>query len=235
MRIPRTLIRRFFSLFGIGLYRLNASQVRKQPAVDSPIYHNTRERLDKFYSTPESVDAYLSPKRIDFYEEVIGLLRERGIDYVGKRIVDVGCGTGYLLHMISEKSDPKSLSGLDFSEEALKIAEQMIPGADLLCSNIYELPDATYDVVFCLEVLEHLLHPQTALRRLIGLLDKKGVAVITVPNGRTDTYRGHINFWSPESWSVFLQDVCTGFEIETGLLQSIDANFAIVRQGQDVQ
>ena len=222
---------RLLSLSGIGHYRLDApSYSYKSVLIPSPIYHNTRERLDRFWADPVAVGSYLSPKRMAFYREVVQLSGERDVEYDGKSVVDVGCGTGHLLRQISDNFAPKSLTGFDFSKEALTIAGNLLPGVDLRCCDVYELPNIKCDIVFCLQVLEHLLFPDEALRNLMGVLDKSGIALITVPNGRTDTYRGHINFWSPDSWPIFVKGVCSGLHVETGLLTSNGANYAIVRQ-----
>ena len=55
--------------------------------------------------------------------------------------------------------------------------------------------------------------------------------MITVPNGRIDTFEGHINFWSPESWNIFIRGNVSEkeFDIETGLLD-ISTNFTIVKR-----
>src|SRR5262249_22983755 len=91
------------------------------------------------------------------------------------------------------------------------------------------------DVVFCIEVLEHLTHPDKALRRLLTMLNTRGVAILTVPNGRLDTFEGHINFWSPESWEVFIREVCNGCVVETGLMDDERTNFAVVRKDEGVK
>jgi 2-polyprenyl-3-methyl-5-hydroxy-6-metoxy-1,4-benzoquinol methylase len=85
-----------------------------------------------------------------------------------------------------------------------------------------------YDFVLCTEVLEHLLHPEIALNNIMNMLEENGKALITVPNGRTDTFGGHINFWSPESWNVFIKKNSAGFYSETGLIHNNSANYAIL-------
>jgi hypothetical protein len=54
-----------------------------------------------------------------------------------------------------------------------------------------------------METLEHLLHPGEALR---NLLEASRRCILTVPEGRKDSFRGHINFWSLESWEVLCRD-----------------------------
>ena len=83
-------------------------------------------------------------------------------------------------------------------------------------------------MIFCIEVIEHLLHPDRALRNVVRMLADSGVALITVPNGRTDTFEGHINFWSPESWDVFVKQVCEGHTVQTGLVENDQNNYAVI-------
>lgn len=82
--------------------------------------------------------------------------------------------------------------------------------------------------------LGHEVHLVT-LKNLIGMVDKSGIALVTVPDGRIDTFEGHINFWSPESWEVFVKDlVGNGFDVETGILlgggSNSMTNFATIKQ-----
>ena len=55
--------------------------------------------------------------------------------------------------------------------------------------------------------------------------------MITVPNGRIDTFEGHINFWSPESWKVFIESNISDqeFEVKVGLIDNL-TNFAILKR-----
>ena len=88
-------------------------------------------------------------------------------------------------------------------------------------------------MIFCIEVLEHLLHPDIALRNIVNMLSGSGVALITVPNGRIDTFDGHINFWSPESWEVFLKQICSGYTIKTGLIEDGQNNYAVIIRNEN--
>jgi len=69
------------------------------------------------------------------------------------------------------------------------------------------------------EVLEHILHPVTAFRNLLEIVMAKGILLITVPNGRYETFSGHINFWSPESWDVFISENSGGLKYSTGRIE----------------
>ena len=48
-----------------------------------------------------------------------------------------------------------------------------------------------------------------------------GILLVTVPNGRIDTFAGHINFWSPESWDIFVAENSGGFKYSTGEAEKV--------------
>ena len=225
---------KLFSLFGVGIYRLNSVPNAQSFAVRSAINHNMKERINEFYADFDTVKAYISPERLKFYERIVRLLPERGIDYKNKRVADVGCGTGHLLRCIYDNFNPLSLTGLEYSEAALVIARTVLPSATFHYFDVYEGVTLKFDIVFCVEVLEHLLFPAAALKNLLDLVDEGGVAVATVPNGRIDTYEGHINFWSPESWQVFVRGICGTFDVETGGGLYGDTNFAVIKHNVSV-
>jgi O-antigen/teichoic acid export membrane protein/SAM-dependent methyltransferase len=225
----RRLLLRLSVVMVPGLSRLKSQLNAQGLVIKSPIDHNSQQRLNEFYSNPKFVEAYLNPTRLKFYGEVIELLYDKGIDYNGKHIADIGCGTGHLLLTIRDDYCPLSLTGFEYSGAALSLAQTVVPDAKFYYLDIYDGINFQFDVVFCVEVLEHLLHPDKALKNVLRMINTSGTALITVPNGRIDTFEGHINFWSPESWEVFVKSVCNGFDVEVGLMEDGKTNFAIIK------
>ena len=226
------LVKKVFSLFGVGVYRLQSAHNGhcKQPPkliISSPLQHNSKEGLNEFYSDQETVESYLDP---EFYHRLIDLLRDNGTSYDGKKVADVGCGIGRLLMSIQERFQPTSLTGFEYSEAAIDIANALVPGVEFHSFDVYEGTGLQFDVVFCIEVLEHLLYPDKALSNIVRMIAPSGVALLTVPNGRTDTFAGHINFWSPESWNIFITGLCDGLQVRTGLIENEQNNFAIIKR-----
>lgn len=201
-----------------GIYRLQTG-----PA-DYPTRNNSRDAVDAFFSDPNQVDAYLTEDRIAFYDEVAELLRRR-IAVKGRDVADVGCGTGHLLAKLDEA---KSRTGYDFSKAALDIAREVCPDANFEVHDIYDRPAGRFDIVCSCETLEHMFHPARALRSLWEMVREDGVLLLTVPNGRRDTTLGHINFWSPESWNVFLHETLEGTQIEDAPFRDETCCFAFI-------
>lgn len=102
----------------------------------------------------------------------------------GKRVLDVGCATGYLAAALAERGC--SVSGVEGDPEAAEQArphlEQLIVG-DLATLDLdAELDGARFDVVVLGDVLEHLVDPQSLLRRCTQLLAPGGSVVISMPH-----------------------------------------------------
>lgn len=205
-----------FKTFGLGLYYLKD----RKPSIDV-------EWTENFYRKKGFV---FSSKRLAFYHELIGLLISRGIQPHNKSIIDIGCGDGRLLRILQDEYNPKDISGLDCSPEAVKLTKEMVPEADVSFDNLYLWnTNKKYDLVLCIEVMEHLGHPNLALDNLLQLTKADGYLLIVIPNGRTDNWEGHINFWSSESWTSFIQS--KGVNNITGMMWGQRHIYAIFENG----
>lgn len=95
-----------------------------------------------------------------------------------RSILDVGCGNGFFVNSLIEEKY-KKLVGLDSSKEALKHVK-----TEKILGSITNLPfeDKSFDLLTCLEVLEHL--PQEDFRKGVSELQRvsKKYIIITVPN-----------------------------------------------------
>ncbi len=183
----------------------------------TPFEENSRELYDQFYSDEEVLDDYYQECRLDFYTAVIEKLNG-SVDLDQKNILDNGCGVGFLLAEVSKKYNPSSLSGADFSEEAMKASRKRFPSMNFFQHDANDPLTDKYDVIFCTEVIEHLEKPFIAVQNMLGALNPGGALVLSVPDGRTDTSNEHINFWSPESWKMFLERECPNYAVKTSRL-----------------
>ena len=84
------------------------------------------------------------------------------------RILEVGCGEGIVLATLAARLPGARLDGLELDEPALEEAHTRCPGATLVRGDACALPFGaqSFDLVVCLEVLEHLPEPVRALREL---------------------------------------------------------------------
>ena len=134
----------------------------------------------------------------DYYEieaeevSIFGHLREvcfadnilKHISCSAKNIIDVGCGDGYILHMLlqSKKHTIKHACGLDFSRKRLEKTKHFVPQVQVIEGTIFGLPfpNNSFDTVICSETLEHLENYEQALKELIRIT--RNELIITVPN-----------------------------------------------------
>ncbi len=100
-----------------------------------------------------------------------------------ERVLDVGCGPGFVL----EQVPMGELHGVDLSEHLVEMARQRLDGrAEIRHGSAEELPyeSGIFDAVFCTEVLEHTLRPDVAIAECVRVLKPGGRLVLTVPNER---------------------------------------------------
>ena len=222
-----------FQAFGLKISRIASQKPLAAKYFNtgrlSPIEENSVFLYDSFYKDTKALEDYYQSERVAFYKGVVAHFKSLGLSLDGKDVADMGCGVGYLLCEISNHFSPKSLSGYDFSKEAVEFSSKKFPGSSFAVHDIYEALQSSYDFIFCTEVLEHLETPHFALRNLLSALNPGGVLVLTVPNGRIDNLIEHINFWSPESWKAFLLRECPGMTVTTSNLFDGSVNFAVVQ------
>lgn len=108
------------------------------------------------------------------------------LDYLnvqpGKKLLDIGCGTGYLLKASVQRG--LQTYGVDISEEAVKIAKQISPNSQIIIGKgeDLKLPDKFFDYVTCLGSLEHFLDMKKGVKEMVRVGKDDGLFCIGVPN-----------------------------------------------------
>ncbi len=103
-------------------------------------------------------------------------------------ILDVGCGTG--ANSVALAAKGHSVRGIDVSETA--IARYRARGFDGRVTDLevgIDYPDASFDLVFCSEVIEHIVSPETLVAEMNRLLKPGGRIVLSTPNSAFWLYR----------------------------------------------
>ena len=131
------------------------------------------------------------------------------------RILDVGCGTGANLLMLSQYGDAE---GVDVSEDALAFCrERGLEQVKLGAAEKLPYEDGTFDLVTALDVVEHLDNDLAGLREMRRVLRPGGRVLLFVPTfmflwGLQDDVSNHRRRYRlPELRRVLEQ---AGFEIE---------------------
>jgi 2-polyprenyl-3-methyl-5-hydroxy-6-metoxy-1,4-benzoquinol methylase len=97
------------------------------------------------------------------------------------KILDFGCGTGWLAERLAEFGD---VTGVDLAERVILDAQARAPHIKFLAGDFFQLPlpRAHYDIVVSQEVVAHVPNQAAYIDRAAELLKPGGYFVITTPN-----------------------------------------------------
>ncbi len=98
----------------------------------------------------------------------------------GKSVLDVGCGVGAYVRQF--RSFTPRVFGVDVEEDRLQRAREASPYLALAEAEALPFADASFDVLFSHEVLEHVRDDREALREAVRVVKPGGRIVIFVPN-----------------------------------------------------
>lgn len=100
----------------------------------------------------------------------------------GKKVLDVGCGEGTLLELIRRKGN--DVAGVDISHSG--VDKTKAKGVICFLADISNerLPfyDDEFDMVTCLETVEHVENPLRCLQEIKRVLKADGTLIISIPN-----------------------------------------------------
>jgi SAM-dependent methyltransferase len=112
-------------------------------------------------------------------DAVIGKIRELAPEMRGDYL-DVGSGNGELIDRVIH-TFPVEPRACDYRGDLLAVEGVTVDVANLNTEPL-PYPDASFDLVTCTEVIEHLEHYRAALREMARVLRPGGVLIITTPN-----------------------------------------------------
>lgn len=127
----------------------------------------------------------INPLRLDWIDRHVGL--------AGKKVLDVGCGGGLLAEGMAARG--AVVTGIDLSEKALGVARLHLlesgRSVDYRHTSAEALADeeaGAYDVVTCLEMLEHVPNPASTIASCAALVKPGGHVFFSTINRNAKAY-----------------------------------------------
>lgn len=180
-------------------------------------FTNDFDRLDR--TKYQSKNPFMTLLMAQFYTKLLNQISRCYNQDDNFTLLDMGCGIGIVTKIIHQNFPNVKITGFDISSDAVKSAKLLLPSANIHIANIYDYPydDFAFDIVICLEVLEHLNQPEIILDS-IGKICKKHT-IFSIPNDwefraanimlfkyleRKGNSPGHINEWTKTAFKSLL-------------------------------
>ncbi|HWP88634.1 MAG TPA: bifunctional 2-polyprenyl-6-hydroxyphenol methylase/3-demethylubiquinol 3-O-methyltransferase UbiG [Burkholderiales bacterium] len=127
----------------------------------------------------------INPLRLDYIDRCAGLN--------GKTVLDVGCGGGILAESMAQRG--AQVTGIDLSDKALKVAQLHVLESGVALDYRHtsaedfarERPQH-YDIVTCMELLEHVPDPASTVRACATLAKAGGHVFFSTINRNLKSY-----------------------------------------------
>ncbi|NNP70677.1 bifunctional 2-polyprenyl-6-hydroxyphenol methylase/3-demethylubiquinol 3-O-methyltransferase UbiG [Acinetobacter sp. Ac_5812] len=129
----------------------------------------------------------INPLRLGWIKSVANGIQD-------KKILDVGCGGGILAESMAR--DGANVLGIDLGEQSIQIARdhalleniQKIEYRNIAVEELAALAPQQYDIVTCMELLEHVPHPASIIQACAKLLKPNGLAFFSTINRNPKSY-----------------------------------------------
>lgn len=158
-----------------------------------------QKAMERRYSVPYN---WLHPEYSMRWVHKEGLLRiVAGMLESGSRVLDVGCGDAWYSARMASRG--LEVTGVDVSERAIAFARLIVPDARFEVGSATSLPfpDASFDAITCIQVLEHLTEDEVAaaVNEFARVLRPGGKLVVSVPSARRPLSRAHLRHYTEDS------------------------------------
>jgi ubiquinone/menaquinone biosynthesis C-methylase UbiE len=163
-------------------------------------FKTAREYIDRHYKTPKGIiGTYIGEKMVRQHKTETNWSLEIMNIQKGDRILELGCGAGYAIKLISEKDLAEEIVGLDISPTIIRSARIRNKKAfnekrvKLVQGNFNKLPfhSENFNTVFSIQTIYFWSDIATTLSEIFRVLKPKGVVILTFSDGKEDeTWEG---------------------------------------------
>lgn len=155
----------------------------------------------------------------------------------GKRVIDIGCGTGYGSAYIAKNA--AEVVGIDSSKEAVEYASSHYADDSVhfkTCdATKLDFADATFDAAIAFEVIEHTIEPETLVREASRVLRRGGIFIASTPNAVTSSSMEknpfHVREFARDEFIELLRKYFTNVEV---LAQVYPGSMAVMKGGSEL-
>ena len=128
----------------------------------------------------------INPARMQFIKQFLNPTRHT--------VLDVGCGGGILCEALAQSG--ADVTGLDVEKDAIEAAKAHALRSGLsiqyVCQPLEEYEEEPFDIVTCMEMLEHVKEPETVIQHCVRLLKPGGYLFLSTINRTLAAYLGAI-------------------------------------------
>ena len=156
-----------------------------------------RERGHR-YTDEEYVQLYSALPRIQSETDNSRLCLERICeDMISGSVLDVGCGTGYLIDYLHQNTRDVVCTYKGFDIQVDEALGQQLSFAEFFEGKVEELPfpDDSFDVVISTHLLEHILDIRKAISELRRVCRKRLIIVVPREREYSFTFNPHVHFF----------------------------------------
>ncbi len=161
--------------------------------VNNDIYDTYGER---WYTADDDPVALLRAESKTKTPWILAKIKEHGFLNKESRILDVGCGAGFLSNDLAKNG--LNVIGVDLSEESLKVARKYdeTKSVHYQAADAYKLPfaDQSFDVLTAMDFLEHVEHPDQVVKEFSRVLKPNGIFIFHTFNRNPLAYLVIIKF-----------------------------------------
>lgn len=119
----------------------------------------------------------------DRLQKLLNVIKE--LENKPTRILDIGCGTGYISNEIKKIYPKSTIYGIDISLKALHIGKKKYKNINFKRADAekkFSFKNKSFDLIISGEHIEHLKDPDTYLTEIYRILKDDGTLIITTPN-----------------------------------------------------
>jgi SAM-dependent methyltransferase len=126
--------------------------------------------------------------------------------------LEVGCGTGQVLHALAKAAPTLRLTGVEGSFAGLRFLVDRVPQLDAIQAAATALPyESEFDVVGAFDVLEHIPDDAAAMKEIARSVKPGGGVLLTVPQhprlwSSLDRYSGHQRRYTRRGLTALVRD-----------------------------